>query len=649
MQPVPRDPGELFAEPDVSLEAAADGSRLFRSRIRLPEDVARCTGTWLEDWAERAPARRFLAERGADGAWVELTYGDALRRVRAIATWMLGQRLSAERPVVILSDNGIEHALLMLAAMHIGVPSCAVSPGHSLLSRDHAKLKAHIELLRPGLIYADPLERYAPAIRAIAGLHDGVVVAGSRSAPLPGGPADPAAAALPYAALEVAPDAAAVARAYAAVTPDTIAKFLFTSGSIGQPKAVINTQRMLCASQRAKEMIWPLLARTPPVLVEWLPWSHTFGGNHNFNMVLRWGGTLYIDDGKPTPALLERTLRNLGEVAPTLYFSVPRAFDMLVPHLRDDARLREHFFSRLQLIFYAGAALPQHLWDELEALARRTVGMPIAMVSSWGSTETSPLATDCHYQAARSGVIGVPVPGVVLKLVPIADKLEVRVKGPNVFPGYWKQPELTRQSFDEDGYYLIGDAVEFVDPARPELGLLFDGRVGEDFKLLTGTWVHVGALRVRGIDAMAPVAQDIVVTGHDRDEIGFLVFPNLPECRKFAGLAADAPTDAVLEHPAVVRRVREAMSQLALGGGSSTYPARVMLMAEAPSVEAGEITDKGYINQRIVRTRRADLVQWLHADVPDRNVITVQARHAAGGRIEADGGPATAPGSRAPD
>ena len=617
MSKVARRADELFVDPDVVLEARTDGTRRFRSKIALGSDYSRCTGEWLEHWGRSAPERLFLAERGEDGNWVTLRYGQALSRVLRIATWMLGQGLSAERPVVILSDNSIEHALLALAAMHIGVPSCAISPGNSLLSKDHAKLKANIELLRPGVLFADRLEPFSPALAAVRPLHDAAVIAGSRSRSTLG--------VIPFAHIETRCDETAVQQAFANVMPETIAKFLFTSGSISTPKAVINTQRMLCASQKAKQLIWPFVTKTAPVLMEWLPWSHTFGGNHNFNLVLRWGGTLYIDDGKPTPALIGKTVRNLKEVAPTLYFSVPRAYDMLVPLLRDDDELRSSFFSRLQLIFYAGAALPQHLWDELARISQEAVGTSIAMVSSWGSTETAPLATDCHYQAMRSGVIGVPVPGVELKLLPVADKLEVRVKGPNVFPGYWKQPDLTREAFDEDGFYRIGDAVEFVDPQRPELGLLFDGRVGEDFKLLTGTWVHVGSLRVKGIDAISPVAQDIVVTGHDRDEIGFLVFPNLPECRKFAQLPDDAPVEAVLTHPAVVRRVREGMTILAQGGGTSTYPARVMLMAEPPSVEAGEITDKGYINQRIVRLRRADLVQWLHTDIPDKNVITVHA------------------------
>jgi len=638
MNAVLRKAHQLFVDPLVALENRADGSRLFRSQIKLPEAYARCVGEWLEHWAKVDPDRLFLAERGADDAWVKVTYGEARRRVYRIATYLLGQNLSAERPVAILSDNGIEHALLMLAAMHIGVPSCAISTGNSLMSKDFAKLKANIELLRPGLIYADPVERYLPAIAAIAPLHDGVVVAGGRSATTPGTassenltPGTASSATLvpgtvPFSALEATEDTLAVTRAFAAVTPDTIAKFLFTSGSVGTPKAVINTQRMMCSNQAAKRAIWPFLRDQPPVLLDWLPWSHTFGSNHNFNMVLSAGGTLYIDDGKPTPAALGKTLRNLKEVSPTLYFSVPRAYDMLVPHLRDDKALRESFFRDLQVIFYAGAALPQHLWDELEHLSREAIGTAVTMVSSWGSTETAPMATDCHFQAVRSGVIGVPVPGTTLKLVPSHDKLEVRVGGPNVFPGYWKQPELTAAAFDEEGYYLIGDAVEFVDVERPELGLVFDGRVGEDFKLLTGTWVHVGTVRVAGIDAFAPVAQDIVVTGHDRDEIGFLVFPNIPECRTLCpGLPADAPVEQVLASPAVVQRIRVGMTAMAQGGGSSTYPARVLLMAEPPSVEAGEITDKGYINQRIVRTRRADLIEWLYADVPDRGVITVHS------------------------
>lgn len=609
----------MFNAPVVDVERRADGTQLLRSGIPFPETCTRCVGDWVEHWAVAAPERLFLAERGRDGGWVRVSYGEARRRVVAIATWLLGQELSAERPVVILSDNSVEHALLMLAAMHIGVPSCAISPGNSLMSKDYAKLKGNIALLRPGVIYADPVERFGPALDAIRDLHDAVVIAGGNSAAT--------AATLPFATLEAAADEAAVMAAFARVTPETIGKFLFTSGSVGTPKAVINTQRMMCSNQQAKELMWPFLAGEPPVLVEWLPWSHTFGSNHNLNMVLRWGGAVYIDDGKPTPALLERTVKNLKEVSPTMYFNVPRAYDMLVPLLREDAALRESFFRRLKFIFYAGAALPHHLWSALEELSEATTGKKVMIVSSWGSTETAPMATDCHFDAICSGVIGVPIPGTTLKLVPSADKLEVRVKGPNVFPGYWKQPEITAKSFDEEGFYMIGDAVEFVDPARPELGLLFDGRIGEDFKLLTGTWVHVGSLRVAGIDAMKPIAQDIVVTGHDRDEIGFLVFPNIPECRRLcAGLAPDASLVDVLMNPEIRSRVRHGMAMMkGKGGGTSTYPTRALLMAEPPSVEAGEITDKGYINQRIALSRRADLVEFLHADLPDKTVITVHA------------------------
>jgi feruloyl-CoA synthase len=620
MKQISRKPAELFATPSVILETRPDGSRLMRSAIALPPSSLRCSGEWLERWARETPDTVFLAERGADGEWVQVSYRAALSRVKAIANALLGLKLSAERPVMVLSDNGVEHALLMLACMHIGVPHCAVSPGNSLMSKDFAKLKANVELLRPGVIFADPAERFMPAIEAVKALHDGIVVAGSSSKLQPG---TYAFAAMERAGADPSGNYAAVRSAFESVSLDTIAKFLFTSGSIGAPKAVITTQRMMCSNQEANAQIWPFMAIQRPVIVDWLPWSHVFGGNYCFNKVLCWGGSLYIDGGKPAPGLLDKTVRNLTEIAPTQYFSVPRAYDMLVPLLRDNAALRKNFFSRLQIIFYAGAALPQHLWEELDRLARMELGEPVTMLSSWGSTETAPAATDCHFQAVRSGVIGVPIPGTVLKLVPVADKLEVRVKGPNVFAGYWKQPQLTREAFDEEGFYIIGDAVEFVDPQKPEQGLLFDGRVAEDFKLTTGTWVHVGSLRVAGIDALSPVAQDIVVTGHDRDEIGFMVFPNMSECRRLTGLANDAPGDQVLGHPMVKERIREGLLRMKReGGGSSTYPMRVLLMAEPPSTEAGEITDKGYINQRAVLTRRADLVVHLYSDVPDGGVIT---------------------------
>ncbi len=623
MKQIARKPAELFARPSVILETRPDGSRLMRSAIALPPSSLRCSGEWLERWAHETPNTVFLAERGVDGEWIKVSYGAALLRVKAIANALLGLALSPQRPVMVLSDNGVEHALLMLACMHIGVPHCAVSPGNSLMSRDFAKLKANVELLRPGVIFADPVERFMPAIEAVKSLHDGIVIAGSNSKPQAG---TYAFAAMEQAGADPTGKYEAVRRAFESVSLDTIAKFLFTSGSIGAPKAVITTQRMMCSNQEANAQIWPFMAIQKPVIVDWLPWSHVFGGNYCFNKVLCWGGSFYIDGGKPAPGLLEKTVKNLTEIAPTQYFSVPRAYDMLVPLLRDNAVLRKNFFSRLQIIFYAGAALPQHLWEELDRLARMELGEPVTMLSSWGSTETAPAATDCHFQAVRSGVIGVPIPGTELKLVPVADKLEVRVKGPNVFPGYWKQPKLTKDAFDEEGFYIIGDAVEFVDPRKPEQGLLFDGRVAEDFKLTTGTWVHVGSLRVAGIDALSPVAQDIVVTGHDRDEIGFMVFPNMSECRRLTGLANDAPADQVLGHPMVKERLREGLLRMKReGGGSSTYPSRILLMGEPPSTEAGEITDKGYINQRAVLTRRADLVVHLYSDVPDSGVITLGA------------------------
>jgi len=440
----------------------------------------------------------------------------------------------------------------------------------------------------------------------------------------------PGSRATPFSALLGTPPSTAAAAASASVNGDTVAKFLFTSGSTGEPKAVINTQRMITSNQLSYATAWPFLLDEPPVLVDWLPWNHTFGGNSNFNMVLANGGSYYLDDGKPAPGLVDRTAANLKLIAPTIYLSVPRGYDMLLPFLESDAQLRRNFFSRLKLIFYAGAALPPTLWARLEKLGIEETGQRVRMVSSWGSTETAPMASIVNYDIDRAGVIGNPAPGCELKLLPVGEsngktKYEIRVRGPNVTPGYWKREDLTSAAFDEEGFYRMGDAVRFADPDEMAKGIEFDGRVAEEFKLTSGTWVHTGALRVKAIAALAPVAQDIVLTGHDRDYIGFMIFPNLPACRVLAkDLPADAPSAQVLAHPAVVACVKAGMQALkADGGGSSTHARRALFLEEPLSIDAGEITDKGYINQRAVLTRRAALVATLYTDGPSANVMEI--------------------------
>jgi feruloyl-CoA synthase len=554
----------------------------------------------------------FLAARAGAG-WRRLTFGEALRESRAIGAALLARGLSAERPAMVLSDNAIDHALLALGAMHVGVPIAPVSPAYSLMSKDYAKVKAIAGLLKPGLVFAADGTKFAGVLGAVDFGGAEIVLGANPPSGLK---------ATAFADLRQAPGAE-VDRAYAAVGPDTVAKFLFTSGSTGEPKGVINTQRMLCSNQQVISQLWPFLAERPPVIVDWLPWNHTFGGNHNFNMMLANGGTLYIDEGKPAPGLIEKTVANLREVSPTIYFNVPRGFDALIPFLDGDEALRRNFFRDLQLIFYAAAALPQNLWEKLENLSIRERGKRTVMVSSWGATETAPMVTSVHYEIERAGVIGLPAPGTELKMVPNQGKLELRVRGPNVTPGYWKRPDLTREAFDEEGFYRIGDAGRFADPNDPAKGIEFDGRIAEDFKLTSGVWVHVGALRVKALALLAPVAQDIVVAGHDREEIGFLVFANPAGCRSLCpDLPADAPLEQVLADARVVGHVREGMAKLKQdGGGSSTYATRALLMAEPPSIDANEITDKGYINQRAVLARRAALVGLLYAEVSTGAVI----------------------------
>ncbi|MBK9593811.1 MAG: feruloyl-CoA synthase [Rhodocyclales bacterium] len=601
-----------FAPAAVEVERRAGGVQVLRSPQPL-QPYARCLGEHLERWARAAPDRCFLAERaGAD--WRRLTFSEALTQARAIGAALLARGLSAERPAMVLSDNSIDHALLMLGAMHVGVPVAPVSPAYSLMSKDCAKVKGIAGLLQPGLVYAADGAKFAGVLGSVD-FGGAEIVLGANA---PAGMKS-----TPFSELLQQKAGAEVDRAFAAVGPDTIAKFLFTSGSTGEPKGVINTQRMLCSNQQAVTQLWPFLGEKPPVILDWLPWNHTFGANHNFNIVLANGGTLYIDDGKPVPGLIEKTVANLREVSPTIYFNVPRGYDALIPFLEKDDVLRKSFFRDLKLIFYAAAALPQNLWEKLEDLSIRERGKRTVMVSSWGATETAPMVTSVHFEIDRAGVIGLPAPGTEVKMVPNENKLELRVRGPNVTPGYWKRPDLTQAAFDEEGFYRIGDAGRFADPNDPAKGIEFDGRIAEDFKLMSGVWVHVGALRVKALAALAPLAQDIVVAGHDREEAGFLVFANPAGCRGLCpDLPADAPLEQVLADARVTGRLKAGMAMVKQeGGGSSTYATRALLMAEPPSIDANEITDKGYINQRAVLTRRAALVERLYAESPDAAVI----------------------------
>ena len=602
-----------FSPAAVVSETRADGSIVLRCPRALGP-YARCIGEDLEHWAQAAPARLFLAER--QGAfWRKVTYAQALAAVRALGAGLLERHLGLDRPLVILSDNSINHALLTLAAMHVGVPVAPVSPAYSLMSKDHVKLHSILDLLNAGLIYVSDGARFATALRAVD-LHGAQVVTDS-------GESQQGLPMMSFDELLATPVGAAVDLAYAALGPDSIAKILFTSGSTGIPKGVINTQRMLCSNQQAIIQNWPFLEDRPPVVVDWLPWNHTFGGNHNFNMILKNGGTLYVDEGKPAPGLIEKTIANLREISPTMYFNVPRGFDMLIAYLEKDDALRRRFFADLDMIFYAAAALPQNSWQRLEALSVRERGHATTMLSAWGATETAPMVTNVHFRIDHAGVIGLPAPGCEIKLVPNATKMELRVRGPNVMPGYWKQPALTQAAFDEEGFYLMGDAGRFADPHDHAKGIEFDGRIAEDFKLTSGVWVHVGALRVEALSMLAPVAQDIVVTGHDCDTVGLLIFANPPGCRSLCpDLAADLSLAQVLADPRVQAHVRSGLVQLVVAGaGSSMAAERALLMEEPPSIDAGEITDKGYINQRAVLTRRSALVERLHVATPDDGVI----------------------------
>ncbi len=601
-----------FAAARVSTSETADGALVIESPVPLG-DYENHLGEMLRRWAKAAPERVFLAERAADGDWRHLNYAHTAAQANRISQALLDRGLSADKPAMILSGNSIDHALLALGAMQVGIPIVPVSPAYSLMSEDYGKLNALFELCRPGLIYVAQGEPFARALAQLPLEATELVVSERPPADMP---------VTDFAELLETTVTPAVDEAFAAVAPESTAKILFTSGSTGMPKGVINTQRMLCANQKSVALVWPFIEQAPPVLVDWLPWNHTFGGNHNFNLILRNGGTMYIDAGKPLPGLIEQSVANLREISPTVYFNVPVGYSMLLPLLEKDELLRESFFRNLKLIFYAAAALSQDLWQRLEQVSLLARGEKVPMTSSWGSTETAPLATSAHFPLRQAGNIGIPVPGVSLKMLSSGDKMELRVKGSNVTPGYYREPELTEQMFDEQGYYRIGDAGRLVDANDPAKGILFDGRLAEDFKLSSGSWVAVGALRIAVIAAASPVMQDAVVTGANRDWIGLLAWPNLAACRNLAGATDELPLQELVADEAVTTQLVAGLQAYnANQRGSSTRVHRVMLMSESPQIDANEVTDKGYINQRAVLERRATLVERLYATKPGEEVL----------------------------
>jgi len=597
---------------EATIEQRADDTLVIRSTEVLHDYPQRLTDR-LEHWAELAPDRTLVARRDPQvpggGDWIRITYAQMLDRARRIAQALTQRGLSPQRPLVILSDNDLEHLSLALGAMWAGVPYTPVSASYSLLSQDYGKLRHIVGRLTPGLVFASG-PAYGKAITAVFADDVEVVltegtVEGRRVTP--------------FAELLLTTPGAEGAAAHAKVGPDTIAKFLFTSGSTKDPKGVINTQRMLCANQQMLRQALAFLADEPPVLVDWLPWNHTFGGNHNVGLTIYNGGTLHIDEGKPTAKGIALTLRNLREISPTVYFNVPKGFEEIASAMAQDAALRESLYSRVQAFMFAGAALSQAVWDQLDRLAVQTIGARIPVITGLGMTETAPSCTFAvRADAVRSGHIGLPCPGVEVRLVPDGDgayaKTEVRFRGPNVMPGYWREPLLTAEAFDEEGFYRTGDAVRWIDPANPQAGLMFDGRIAEDFKLDTGTFVSVGPLRAKVVAEGGTLVQDVVLTGLNRSEVGALLLPRLDECRKFVGLGEGAGTAEVLGH-AVLREYFQGVANRlwSAGTGSANRVARLHLMHEPPSIDKGEVTDKGSINQRAMLLHRAALVEALHA------------------------------------
>ncbi len=605
-------------DPAVEVERRADGTIVLRNPHPMDDPHVNVIAP-LRQWAEEVPDRSWLVERGADGDWVHLTYKEANEQVNAVAQALLdrGMGLGGQNhgPVMILSGNSIDHAVMTYGAILAGVAVAPVSRSYSLMSADFAKLKYVFELVEPKMVFVQDGQMFGPALEALA--LEGVEVVYVKNPPR-GHDATPF-----QEFLDTAP-MGDVERSYAALTFDTVAKYLFTSGSTGMPKAVINTHRMMCVNAAMGRSLLNEEGRAEvPVIINWLPWNHTFGGNSVLNGILSAGGTFYLDDGLPIPGMFERTIRNLKEVSPTTYSNVPAAFATLIPELEKDDELAASLFKNLKSLSYGGAALAQDLYDRLQAVAVRITGHRIPFLTGYGATETAPVVTTVYWATERMGLLGLPVPGVELKLVPKGEKFEVRVRGENITPGYHKRDDLTEQAFDEEGFYSLGDAAKFLDPEDPVQGLVFDGRVAEDFKLDTGTWVSAGRLRVQAVEASGGLMQDALVAGLDRAYIGILGFPNFAACRDLMEDQDAEPEDIVVNEK-VLGRIAEGLKRHNDGHpGSSTRVGRALLMAEPPSMDAGEITDKGYVNQSTSLERRKALVEKLYTDPPGNDIIAL--------------------------
>jgi len=603
-----------FSDPAVAIERRSDGTIYLRPKAPLGNFPARITDR-LHHWAVAAPDNVFMAERVAGGGWRNLTYSELLDASRRIASALLARGLSVETPVVILSGNSIDHALVAFGALYAGIPFCPVSSAYSLISKDYGKLAYVMKLLTPGLVFADHADKFAGALAANVPVAVEIAVT---SGIVPGREVtklDDLLKAPLHPDLEVV---------HENIGPDTIAKFLLTSGSTGNPKAVINTQRMICANQVMIRETMAFLKDEPPVIVDWLPWNHTFGGNHNIGLTLFNGGSMYLDQGKPMPGGIEKTVMNLREISPTVYFNVPKGYESLLPYLRDDASLRDKFFARLHAMFFSGAALSPYVWNGLDELSVQATGARVPMLTGLGATETAPFFMSVNPLTSRSGHIGLPVSGNDAKLVPNNGKLEVRARGPNVTPGYWRQPELTSAAFDEEGFYKFGDAIRPADVSNFDSGFDFDGRIAEDFKLASGTWVSVGPLRARFIAACAPLVRDLVIAGINRDEISVIVIVDLDGCR-LVNPKLSADDIAAAANDAAVRSEFRARFEelLATATGSSNRITRAILLDAPLSIDRGEVTDKGSINQRAVLEHRGELVQELYAAIPSPRVITL--------------------------